>query len=110
MARIEMNSHDMEDLYILLRVYQSAYGEEDVKHLLVTLAEKYNANTGGMDISIARNPRMAGRPEKYSTEVKNRIAVLKRNGLTLREIATETGCSLGYVHGVVSRFGKEVSS
>lgn len=96
MAKIEMKSGDLEELYILLDMYGSTYGEDAVEFIRTNIADIYARNTG-KDIRGAHNPRMAGRHTKYTVEDKNRVVALRQCGMSYREIAADTGYSLHYI-------------
>lgn len=100
--KMEMKRQDLEELYILLEVYEKTYGGRNVTEMKQELSARYREEKGGESISGKRNPRKAGRKRQYTEEEKSRIRNYREEGLTIREIAKETGCSVGYVQGVLS--------
>ena len=49
-----------------------------------------------------RNPRKADRKRQYTEEDREKIRNIRGQGRSIREIAKETGCSVGYVQGILS--------
>lgn len=99
--RLEMKRQDLEELYILLEVYERTYGGRNAGEMKEELSARYREGKGG-DISGKRNPRRAGRKRQYAEEERKQIRELRDKGMTMRKIAEETGCSVGYVQGVLS--------
>lgn len=98
---MEMKRQDMEELYQLLEVYERTYGGREVTEMLQEVTARYREEKGG-NIAQKRNPRGAGRKQRYAEEEKQRIRELRDSGMTIRRIAERTGCSVGYVQGVLS--------
>ena len=98
---LEMKRQDLEELYQLAGLYGKTYGSKAAGELLKEVARRYNS-TYKEDIQGKRNPRNAGRRRRYTEDVKNEIKSLRGKGLSIRKIAGETGCSVGYVQGVLS--------
>lgn len=98
---LEMKRQDMEELSQLLCLYERTYGSREAGELLKELSERYR-NSYKENILEKRNPRKAGRKRQYTEEKKEKLRELRAKGLTIREIARETGCSVGYVQGVLS--------
>ena len=96
-----MKRQDLEELYQLLELYERTYGEKEAEKVLAKVEEDYR-NIYGEKIGEKRNPRKAGRKRKYTEVTKGEIHKFRREGLTIREIAKETGCSVGYVQSVLS--------
>ena len=99
--KIEMKRQDLEELHQLLSLYERSYGSKEAEKLLEEMAQRYR-NRYREEILGKRNPRNAGRKSHYTEADKRKILNLREEGLTLREIAKRTGCSVGYVQGVLS--------
>lgn len=99
--KMEMKRQDMEELYQLLEVYERTYGGRKVTEMLQEVSAKYREEKGE-GISQKRNPRGAGRKQRYAEDEKRRIRELRDGGMSIRRIAEGTGCSVGYVQGVLS--------
>ena len=99
--RVEMKRQDMEELYQLLEVYERTYGGRKVREMLQEVSARYREEKGG-SVSQKRNPRGAGRKQRYAEDEKRRVRELRDGGMSIRRIAEETGCSVGYVQGVLS--------
>lgn len=97
---LEMKRQDMEELWQLLSLYGRTYGSREAGELLEEVSGRYR-NRYGESILGKRNPRKAGRKKQYTEEKKQEIRELREKGLTIRKIAGETGCSAGYVQGVL---------
>lgn len=97
----EMKRQDMEELSQLLRVYERTYGSGEAGNLLKEVSERYR-NSYKENILEKRNPRKAGRKRQYTEEKRRELRELREKGLTIREIARKTGCSVGYVQSVLS--------
>lgn len=102
MGKLEMKSQDLLELYQLLTLYAGTYGGREAEQMLHEVSERYRDNYGGEDVSEKSNPRKAGRKKQYTEEEKNEIRSFRKKGMTIRGIAKETGCSVGYVQGVLS--------
>ena len=98
---LEMKRQDLEELYQLLSMYRGVYRAEEAGGILEEVRRRYRERYGE-DIREKRNPRKAGRKKKYTEEQRRRIRELREEGQTIREIAKETGCSVGYVQDVLS--------
>lgn len=99
---IEMNKQDLEELHQLLVLYERTYrGSSLASGLLEEVARRYSRNHRE-DIQEKRNPRKAGRKKQYTEKDRDRIRRLREKGRSIREIARETGCSTGYVQGVLN--------
>lgn len=98
---IEMKRQDLEELYQLLTLYKRTYGNRHVEEIQKEVAERYERHYG-KDIMKERNPRKAGRKRQYTEEDREKIRIKRGQGASIREIAKETGCSVGYVQGVLS--------
>lgn len=97
---LEMKRQDMEELSQLLCLYERTYGSREAGELLKEVSDRYR-NQYKENILEKRNPRNAGRKRQYTEEKKGELRELRKKGLTIREIARETGCSVGYVQGVL---------
>lgn len=98
---LEMKRQDMEELSQLLYLYERTYGSREAGELQKELSERYR-NSYKDNILEKRNPRNAGRKRQYTEEKKGKLRKLREKGLTIREIAREIGCSVGYVQSVLS--------
>lgn len=96
-----MRRQDLEELYELLELYERTYGTEASGRLLAEISERYQ-NRYRENIGEKRNPRQAGRKRKYTETDRATIRESRKRGMTIRKIAQETGCSVGYVQGVLS--------
>ena len=79
--------------------YERTYRDSLASGLLGEVAGRYSRNYGE-DIREKRNPRKAGRKKQYTEKYRTKIRGLREKGKSIREIARETGCSIGYVQGV----------
>lgn len=93
---IEMCRQDLLELYQLLEMYNRTYSPEYGNVILDEIRAHYRKRYGE-EAAQARNPRGAGRRKKYNVRKDQEIARLRSEGKTIREIAKETGCSVGYV-------------
>lgn len=110
MGKYGMKKSDLAELYILLELYGRTYGEkESVKELREETKRLYEEAWGPGAIG---NSRGAGRKEKYQEETKRKILELRKEGKSIRKIAGETGCSIGYVQKLINehRYKKVVPS
>ncbi len=100
MGQMEMQLSDLCELYILVELYEKTYGQPGITigELKETVRKKCEER--GMT-DVIRNTRNAGRKKKYSEETDRKIVDRYRQGRTIREIASETGCSTGYVQKLI---------
>ena len=104
MARLEMKATDLGELYVLLKMYQMVYREvpewliRNIENQFKTTHEDKKGNIKSFSIT---NPRGAGRKSNVAPEEKEKIVRLRRAGKTIREVASETGYSIGYVHKLI---------
>lgn len=98
---LEMKRQDMEELSQLLGLYERIYESREAGNLLKEVSERYR-NRYKENILEKRNPRKAGRKRQYREDKRKELRKFREKGLTIREIARETGCSVGYVQGVLS--------
>lgn len=99
---LQMRKQDLLELYQLLTLYQKTYEcSGKLEWLMQEIEERYWENPGGRDIRKDTNPRNAGRRKKYTEKDRERIRQLHQEGKTVRAIASETGCSIGYVQGII---------
>lgn len=98
---LEMKRQDMEELSQLLGLYERTYGSREAKELVKEVSERYS-NSYKENVLEKRNPRKAGRKRRYTEDKRRELRKFREKGLTIREIAKETGCSVGYVQGVLS--------
>lgn len=102
-----MRPSDLGELYGLLTMYKQAYGGIEDR-ILSDVADNYKKAAGLLchnrkegEIPPVTNPRAAGRKARKSTEIIQNIRRLRNEGMTIRSIASETGCSVGYVHKLI---------
>lgn len=69
-------------------------------------AEGWAKTHSGEVWEAARNPRGAGRELKYGSRDRARIVEEVQGGMTYRKAAEKYGCSIGYVHKLISEHGK----
>lgn len=98
---MEMKRQDLEELYQLVRVYEMVYDGIVAQKFAEEIEKRYE-DIYEEKITGKRNPRKAGRKKKYTEEIRKEILALRKEGITIREIAKEMGCSVGYVQGVLS--------
>jgi len=101
MGTLGMEEQDLLELYQMLMLYARTYGSREAELLLYEVSERYSNSYGRGRISEKKNPRKAGRKRQYTEEEKNKIKSFRKKGMTIREIAKETGGSVGYVQGVL---------
>lgn len=99
--KAEMKKQDLEELYQLLSMYKRTYESKKVMELLEEVEQRYR-NNYKEDICKSRNPRNAGRKRQYTDAERKQIHKLRKEGLSIRKISEKTGCSVGYVQGVLS--------
>ena len=95
-----MSPADLCELYTLMELYEKTYGQAGI-----TAAElKENIRKKCEERGVAgniKNARNAGRKKKYSKETNRKIAEGYKSGKSIRKIASETGCSTGYVQKLI---------
>lgn len=104
MTKLEMKAAELGELYVLLKMYHMVYGE--VPEWLIRKVEDrfettYGIKKGDRKSCSITNPRGAGRKSNIDPEEKERIIRLRRSGMTIREVASETGYSTGYIHKLI---------
>jgi len=105
---LQMKPSDLGELYALLDMYQNIYGPAG-DNLLAEIAGNYKISAAcycrgrgkNPDIIPITNPRGAGRKRRDIPEESEKICQLRKSGMTIRAIASETGCSVGYVHKLI---------
>lgn len=100
MAKIEMKASDLCELYILLEMYGQTYGTTEG---IRDLTEAVKAKCREQGITDIRNPKNAGRKKVHGQETESEILELRRQGLTMRQIAQETNVSAGYVSKLIKK-------
>lgn len=98
MNRLEMKKTDLGELYNLLEMYERTYGGVPGR-LLEAVMAAYRQQGGEGSI---RNPRGAGRKKVTTQEEILEVRELREKGYKIREIAAETGYSVGYVHKLIN--------
>ncbi len=104
MAGLEMKATDLGELYVLLKMYQMVYGEVPewlIRNVEYRFKTTHGVRNGDIRTLSITNPRGAGRKSNVNPEEKERIVRLRRSGMTIREVASETGYSIGYVHKLI---------
>lgn len=106
MNGLMMKEQDLLELYQLLSLYRQTHYEEaeaekTLEGWIEEVSRRYSERTGGKNIREGRNPRRAGRKKAYSEERDARIRELHKEGLSIRGIAKEAGCSSGHVQDVL---------
>lgn len=95
-----MGPADLCELYTLMELYEKTYGQAGI-----TAAElKENIRKKCEERGVAgniKNARNAGRKKKYSKETDRKITEGYKSGKSIRKIASETGCSTGYVQKLI---------
>jgi len=100
MQRIEMKRSDLCELYILMDLYERTYEQSEITAGELKECVRQKCEEQGMAGSI-KNARNAGRKKKYSEETDRKVLEEYRCGKSIREIASETGCSTGYVQKLI---------
>ncbi len=94
-----MTEHDFGETYTFLELFLRTYViyEDEVKIVLQAILEMYMLEYNKADpvraLKALRNPRNAGRKKQITDDNVDRIRGLYRKGLSIREIAEETGIS-----------------
>lgn len=94
-----MQEKDLGELYTYLelfgRVYDGYDGEVEKlrKGIEAIYAEEYQCRNAGEVLKRLRNPREAGRKQKYEQQQIEEVRALAHTGRSIREIAEETGVS-----------------
>ncbi len=100
MGQMEMQLSDLCELYILVELYEKTYGQPGIT--IGELKETVRKKCEGRGMTdIIRNARNAGRKKKYSEETDRGIVDGYKQGKSIRKIASETGCSTGYVQKLI---------
>lgn len=100
MVKTEMQLSDLCELYILLELYEKTYRQPGITIEELKGSVRKKCEERGKTGSI-RNARNAGRKKKYKEETDKKILAGSSHGKTIREIASETGCSTGYVQKLI---------
>ena len=105
---LAMRRTDLGELYALLKMYDSCYGGVP-KELAESVKEAYKELPGGdkEEIPEITNPRGAGRKSGVTMEQISWAKQLHTQGLSMRKIAEEMGCSIGRVHKLINEHSKE---
>lgn len=101
MSKLHMRAQDLIELYQLTALYKTTY-DADLEKFLKMISECYQ-DISGQDITLASNPRQAGRQPKYTADQNNNIIRLYQSGMSYRQIAKEIGCSIGHIQSVVKK-------
>lgn len=97
-----MHKHELLEFYQLIKLYQTTYKDDSLNELLKNVESLYE-EIAHTDIKKQSNPRQAGRKSKYTEEQNQQIIDLRQNGVSLRNIAKETGFSLGHIQTVIKK-------
>lgn len=100
MGKIEMGLADLCELYTLMELYEKTYGQPGITVGELKESVRKKCEEHGVTDGI-RNARNAGRKKKYSKETDRKIVEGYKKGKTIRKIASETGCSTGYVQKLI---------
>lgn len=106
-----MRPSDLGELYALLAMYRQTYGGigdrflSDVADNYREAAKRLCRGQEGEGIPPVTNPRAAGRKARNNAEEARKILELRKEGRTIRDIASETGRSVGYVHKLIREHG-----
>ncbi len=100
MGRIEMSPADLSELYTLMELYEKTYEQsgKTIEELKESVRKKCEER--GVTGNI-KNARKADRKKKYSKETDREIAEGYKSRKSIRKIASETGCSTGYVQKLI---------
>lgn len=96
MGKIEMSLADLRELYTLMELYEKTYGQPGITVAELKERVKKKCEERG-EVGNIKNARKAGRKKKYSKETDRKIVERHKSGKFIRKIASETGCSMGYV-------------
>lgn len=94
-----MNEQDLCELYTYLALFHKVYSvcDRESESLQKAVVELYKLQAGIEDEKIVlkalRNPRNAGRKKAITTSDCNTIMQMRKEGMTIREIAEKTGIS-----------------
>lgn len=100
MGKIEMSLADLRELYTLMELYEKTYGQPGITVAELKERVKKKCEERGEAGNI-KNARKAGRKKKYSKETDRKIVERHKSGKSIRKIASETGCSMGYVQKLI---------
>lgn len=114
----EMSFGELGELYRLFRKYEQIYGRVDTKgnaDILTQLKVEYETRAyringpSGWCLVPAKisNARNAGRLGKFSDGEQDTIIAKRKEGMTIREVARQMHCSVGYVHKLISEHDRE---
>ncbi len=102
-----MRPTDLGELHTLLIMYRNTYGGvpdgflEQVAKRYYAAAASRHCDTESNSVPLIANPRGSGRKSKVKPEEMEQIYNLRKSGRTIREIAAETGYSVGLVHKLI---------
>lgn len=99
---LNMHKHELLEFYQLINLYKTTYKDDSLDKLLIDVEILYGEITH-TDIKQQSNPRQAGRKTKYTEEQNQQIIDLRKSGVSLRNIANETGFSLGHIQTVLKK-------
>ena len=85
-----MRTIEIQRLLRLLEAYHKESGSDNAHRLIQEI------------LGTDPGPRKAGRKPKYSREMQEQIRSMYRQGMTMRHISEQTGCSLGYIQRQIS--------
>lgn len=101
MGNLEMRIADLRELYTLVELYERTYGQLGITTTELKAGVRKKCEERGVAGNIY-NARGAGRKKKYSEWTDRKIMEGYENGNSIRKIASETGCSTGYVQKLIS--------
>ena len=92
-----MQDTDLSEIYTYLELFGKVYDGYDKEiekirqGILKIYSEEYHCHDADDALRRLGNPRNAGRKAKYAENQKEQIRALSAAGMSIREIATETG-------------------
>ena len=108
----KMKLEELGELYRLLVCYKKIYNIRDLNELSATIedikqqyeteASRINGPSGYQIVPAkVTNIRGAGRNPIYTDQERDHILELRETGKTIRKIAEEVHCSIGFVHKII---------
>ena len=101
MAIIEMRDTDLQELYILLRLYGQTYGSKNAWTLQLDVQNKLSDR--GISCTGTINTHGAGRRLAYTPERAQEVIGMYADGLTLKQIAEKLGLTYATVQRIIAR-------
>ena len=104
-----MQDGDLGELYSYLELFRNTYitCEKEADRMLLAIQEIYMLQTGIRESMEAlknlRNPRNSGRKKTITEEQAGAVQELRCQGMTIREIAENTGLSKSSVQRILKK-------